>query len=69
MINVAMKRADARQAKEEKHEKEAQVKEALMGDVQRQGREKRKHQSEEAETMPVAWTVKDEGVGDESRAR
>ncbi|GKZ35916.1 pre-mRNA-splicing factor cwc26 [Aspergillus brasiliensis] len=64
-----MKRAELRQAEEEKHGKETQAKEALMADVQRQGREKPKYQLEKAKTVPVAWTVEDEGVDDESRVR
>ncbi|KAE8153565.1 hypothetical protein BDV25DRAFT_149093 [Aspergillus avenaceus] len=69
IINVAMKRAEARRAEEEKREKEEQAKEALMGDVQRHEREKRKQQLEEAKAMPVARTVEDEDMNDELRAR
>ncbi|KAE8423438.1 Pre-mRNA-splicing factor of RES complex-domain-containing protein [Aspergillus pseudocaelatus] len=69
IINVAMKRAEARKAEQEKLEKEEQAKEALMGDVQRQEREKRREQIQEARAMPVARTVDDEDMNDELRAR
>ncbi|KNG89865.1 pre-mRNA-splicing factor cwc26 [Aspergillus nomiae NRRL 13137] len=69
IINVAMKRAEARKAEQEKLEKEEQAKEALMGDVQRQEREKRREQLQEARAMPVARTVDDEDMNDELRAR
>ncbi|KAJ5949850.1 hypothetical protein N7454_001434 [Penicillium verhagenii] len=54
IINVAMKRAEARRAEEEKRVKEEQAKEALMGDVQRQQREKRRQELQEIKSMPVA---------------
>ncbi|KAB8209398.1 Pre-mRNA-splicing factor of RES complex-domain-containing protein [Aspergillus parasiticus] len=69
IINVAMKRAEARKAEQEKLEKEEQAKEALMGDVQRQEREKRRQQLQEARAMPLARTVDDEDMNDELRAR
>ncbi|KAB8070566.1 Pre-mRNA-splicing factor of RES complex-domain-containing protein [Aspergillus leporis] len=69
IINVAMKRAEARKAEQEKLEKEEQAKEALMGDVQRQEREKRRQQIQEARAMPVARTIEDEELNDELRAQ
>ncbi|KAE8353097.1 Pre-mRNA-splicing factor of RES complex-domain-containing protein [Aspergillus coremiiformis] len=69
IINVAMKRAEARRAEQEKLEKEEQAKEALMGDVQRQERESRRLQLQEARAMPVARTVDDQDMNDELRAQ
>lgn len=69
IINVAMKRAEARRAEQEKIEKEQQAKEALMGDVQRKEREERRQQIQEARAMPVARTVEDEDMNDELKAQ
>ena len=69
IINVAMKRAEARQAEREKKEKEEQERENLMGDVQRRERENRKHQLQEARAMPLTGTVADEALNDELRSR
>ncbi|KAJ5119370.1 hypothetical protein N7448_010039 [Penicillium atrosanguineum] len=69
IINVAMKRAEARRAEEEKKEKEERAREALMGDVQRQQRETRKQELQEAKAMPLARGIEDETMNDELRAR
>lgn len=69
IINVAMKRAEARRAEEEKREKEERAREALMGDVQRQQREARRQELQEAKAMPLARTIEDETLNDELRAR
>lgn len=69
IINVAMKRAEARRAEEEKKEKEEQARQALMGDVQRQQREARKQELQEAKAMPLARGIEDETMNDELRAR
>lgn len=69
VINVAMKRAEARRAEEEKKEKEERAREALMGDVQRQQKESRRQELQEVKTMPVARTIEDEDLNDELRAR
>ncbi|KAJ5594682.1 uncharacterized protein N7459_000890 [Penicillium hispanicum] len=69
IINVAMKRAEARRAEEEKREKEERAREALMGDVQRQQRETRKQELQEVKAMPVARTIEDETLNDELRSR
>ena len=69
IINVAMKRAEARRAEQEKREKEEKAKEDLMGDVQRQERQERKQQLQEVRAMPVARTVEDESLNDELKAR
>lgn len=69
IINVAMKRAEARRAEEEKRIKEEKAREAQMGDVQRQQREARKQELQEAKAMPLARTIEDETLNDELRAR
>jgi pre-mRNA-splicing factor CWC26 len=69
IINVAMKRAEARRAEEEKKEKEERAREALMGDVQRQQRETRKQELQEAKAMPLARGIEDETMNEELRAR
>lgn len=69
IINVAMKRAEARRAEEEKKEKEEQAKEALMGDVQRQQRVDRKQQLEDVRAMPVARTIEDDSLNDELKSQ
>ncbi|QKX60232.1 uncharacterized protein TRUGW13939_07375 [Talaromyces rugulosus] len=69
IINVAMKRAEARRAEEEAKEKEERAKEALMGDVQRQQRESRRQELAEARAMPLARTVEDEDLNEELRAQ
>ncbi|KAJ5771675.1 Bud13 [Penicillium odoratum] len=67
IINVAMKRAEARRAEEEKRVKEEQAREALMGDVQRQQRENRRQELQEIKAMPLARTIEDEAMNDELR--
>ncbi|KAJ5151638.1 Pre-mRNA-splicing factor cwc26 [Penicillium capsulatum] len=69
IINVAMKRAEARRAEEEKREKEERAREALMGDVQRQERADRKQELQDVRAMPVARTIEDESLNDELKAR
>ncbi|KAI9933636.1 hypothetical protein ASPWEDRAFT_160101 [Aspergillus wentii DTO 134E9] len=69
IINVAMKRAEARKAEEEKRLKEEQAKEELMGDVQRQERAARKQQLEDVRAMPVARTIEDDSLNDELKAQ
>lgn len=65
IINVAMKRAEARRAEEQKAEKEEAARDALMGDVQRQERETRREQLQEARAMPLARTAEDEAMNEE----
>lgn len=65
IINVAMKRAEARRAEAEKKAKEEAAREALMGDVQRQQREMRKQELQEIRTMPVARGIEDEALNEE----
>ncbi|CRG88622.1 hypothetical protein PISL3812_05653 [Talaromyces islandicus] len=69
IINVAMKRAEARRAEEEAKEKEERAREALMGDVQRQQRDSRRQELAEARAMPLARTIEDEDLNEELRAR
>ncbi|KAI2002338.1 Pre-mRNA-splicing factor cwc26 [Ophidiomyces ophidiicola] len=69
IINVAMKRAEARKAAEDAAAKAAAEKEALTGDVQRQERAERRKMVEEAKFMPLARTADDEEMNDELRAR
>ncbi|KAL2850636.1 Pre-mRNA-splicing factor of RES complex-domain-containing protein [Aspergillus pseudoustus] len=69
IINVAMKRAEARRVEEEKKVKEVEAKEALMGDVQRRDREARRQALEEAKVMPLARTVEDEDLNEELKAQ
>lgn len=69
IINVAMKRAEARRAEEEKKKKEQEEREAAMGDVQRKQRETRKKELEEIKSMPVARTIDDEVLNDDLRSR
>ena len=54
IINVQMKRAEARKKAEEAAAKEASQLEAQKGDVQRAEQEKRREQLSEAKSMPVA---------------
>lgn len=65
IINVAMKRAEARRAEAEKKAKEEAAREALMGDVQRQQRETRKQELQEIRAMPVARGIEDEALNEE----
>ena len=69
IINVAMKRAEARKAEQQKLEQEAAAREAQMGDVQRHERETRKQQLQEARSKPIGRTVEDEELNDELRER
>jgi pre-mRNA-splicing factor CWC26 len=65
IINVAMKRAEARRAEAEKKAKEEAAREALMGDVQRQQRETRRQELAEIKAMPVARGIEDEALNEE----
>ncbi|KAJ5467962.1 Bud13 [Penicillium sp. IBT 31633x] len=69
IINVAMKRAEARRIEEEKREKEEKAREALMGDVQRQQREERRQELQDIKAMPLARTAEDEELNEAMRAR
>ncbi|EEH39144.1 pre-mRNA-splicing factor cwc26 [Paracoccidioides lutzii Pb01] len=69
IINVAMKRAEARRAVQEAAAAEAAAKEALTGDVQRREKEARREALKEARFMPLARTVDDEEMNAELKAR
>ncbi|PGG97613.1 pre-mRNA-splicing factor CWC26 [Blastomyces parvus] len=69
IINVAMKRAEARRAAEEAAAAEAAAKEALTGDVQRREREARREAVREAKYIPLARTVDDEEMNAELKAK
>lgn len=69
IINVAMKRAEARKAEQAQRDKEEAAREALMGDVQRQDRDTRKQQLQEAKTMPLARTIEDESMNEDLKAQ
>ncbi|MCJ1476938.1 Pre-mRNA-splicing factor cwc26 [Lambiella insularis] len=65
IINVAMKRAEARKKAEEEAAKAAADLEAQKGDVQRAQLEKRKEQLAEAKFLPVARYADDADLNDE----
>ncbi|EED14287.1 cell cycle control protein (Cwf26), putative [Talaromyces stipitatus ATCC 10500] len=69
IINVAMKRAEARKAAEEAAKAEQAAKESLMGDVQRQQKQERIEQLRSARAMPLARTIEDEDLNEELRAK
>ncbi|KAL8945151.1 MAG: hypothetical protein Q9211_000303 [Gyalolechia sp. 1 TL-2023] len=69
IINVAMKRAEARKRAEEAAAKEAAQVEAQQGDVQRLEREKRKVALKEAKFMPVARYVDDVEMNEELKEK
>lgn len=69
IINVAMKRAEARKAEQQQKEKEEAAREMQMGDVQKRERESRKQRLHEAKAMPVARTIEDEELNEEMRGR
>ncbi|KAJ5691867.1 hypothetical protein N7462_001290 [Penicillium macrosclerotiorum] len=69
IINVAMKRAEARRAEEVAREKEERAREALMGDVQLAARQTRKQELAEVRAMPVARGIEDESLNEELRGR
>jgi pre-mRNA-splicing factor CWC26 len=59
VINIAMKRAEARKKAEEEERKKAEEEEAARGDVQRTMKEARKLELEEAKYLTVARTEDD----------
>ncbi|MCJ1225263.1 Pre-mRNA-splicing factor cwc26 [Toensbergia leucococca] len=69
IINVAMKRAEARKKAEEEAAKAAAELEAQKGDVQRADRAKRKEQLNEAKFMPVARYADDLDMNEELKER
>lgn len=69
IINVAMKRAEARKQAEEEAAKTAAQIEAQKGDVQRAERERRKDALKEAKYLPVARYEDDVAMNEEMRER
>lgn len=69
IINVQMKRAEARKRANEEAAKAAAELEAQKGDVQRVEKEKRKGQLREARFMPVARYADDYKLNEEQRER
>ena len=69
IINVQMKRAEARKKAEEEARKAAAELEAQKGDVQRAEKEKRKEKLEEAKFLPVARYADDVELNEELKER
>ncbi|KAI9689952.1 MAG: Pre-mRNA-splicing factor cwc26 [Bathelium mastoideum] len=69
IINVALKRAEARRAAEETARKEKQAVEERQGDVQRTAATERKRELAEAKYMPVARGVDDTEMNEELKAQ
>ena len=69
IINLAMKRAEARQKAEEEAAKAAAEIEAQKGDVQRVQLAKRKEELAEAKFLPVARYADDEDLNDELKEK
>ncbi|KAI4207136.1 MAG: hypothetical protein LQ349_009873, partial [Xanthoria aureola] len=69
IINVAMKRAEARKQAEEEAVKTAAQIEAQKGDVQRAERERRKDALKEAKYLPVARYADDVAMNEEMKER
>ena len=69
IINVAMKRAEARRKAEADAAKAVAEQEAQKGDVQRAEREKRKERLQEAKFMTVARYADDEELNEELKQR
>ncbi|KAF2403174.1 hypothetical protein EJ06DRAFT_528126 [Trichodelitschia bisporula] len=65
IINVAMKRAEARKAAEEEERKKKELEEAAKGDAQKAARETRKKQLEDAKYLTVARTADDVALNEE----
>ena len=68
-IDVAMKRAEARQKLEEEERKKKADLEALKGDTQIAERKKRMEELEEAKFIPLARTVDDEEMNQNLKAQ
>lgn len=69
IINVQMKRAEARKEAEEEAAKAAAELEAQKGDVQRDQKERRKEQLQDAKFMPVARYADDVALNEELKGR
>jgi pre-mRNA-splicing factor CWC26 len=69
VINVAMKRAEARKKVEEEERKEREIEKAARGDVQNAETERRKQQLADAKTMTIARYADDAELNDELKER
>lgn len=69
IINVAMKRAEARKKAEEEERKKLEKEKAARGDVQNAAAAKRKQQLQDAKTMTIARYADDEELNDELKER
>lgn len=69
IINVAMKRAEARKKAEDEERKEREKQKAARGDVQNAAAEKRKQQLQDAKTMTIARYADDAELNDELKER
>jgi pre-mRNA-splicing factor CWC26 len=69
IINVALKRAEARKKVEEKERKEREKEKAARGDVQNAEVSRRKEQLQDAKTMTVARYANDADLNDELKER
>ncbi|KAH7401086.1 Pre-mRNA-splicing factor of RES complex-domain-containing protein [Phaeosphaeria sp. MPI-PUGE-AT-0046c] len=69
VINVAMKRAEARKKAEEDERKKLEKEKAARGDVQNAEAAKRKQQLQDAKTMTIARYADDEELNDELKER
>ena len=69
IINVAMKRAEARRKAEEEERKRREEEEAAKGDVQRLEEERRREELREAKFMTVARGAGDEKLNEELREK
>ncbi|KAF2142207.1 uncharacterized protein K452DRAFT_227158 [Aplosporella prunicola CBS 121167] len=65
IVNVAMKRAEARRAADEAAAKKAREEEEARGDVQRAEKEARRQALQDAKYMPLARTADDVEMNDE----
>jgi pre-mRNA-splicing factor CWC26 len=69
VINVAMKRAEARKKAEEEERKKLEKERAARGDVQNAEAEKRKQRLQDAKTMTIARYADDAELNDELKER
>ena len=68
-IDVSMKRAEARAVEQEKLRKELREKEDAMGEVQKQQKEQRKQELDQAKFMGVARHADDEEMNEELKGQ
>lgn len=68
-IDISMRRAEARREEEERVRKERREREEMGGEKQKEVREKRKEELEEARFMPVARGIEDEELNRELKGK